>query len=388
MTNDQNVKMLSDELHDLADDLAPSSSGARDRARRGIARRTRNRRAAIGAAAAVVVVATTAVVAIGREPGTERRPLGTTPNRSATTRPEVTAPTSAPPGQPTPGSPVLASVPPMGDLTPLPSSYAKTFPWGIGPGEVAFHTPQGEGVSGGPVAFSADAAGDIVMLDHSSGRLVRLRNGLDSTDPIAVSPAVTAAVFDGEGRVIVATVRDVAVYLPSGARQRDFGQMSTTPITRLQVEGNLVFSVSETSQYTLLLADPGTGYVPMHRDLEQMQVIVTPDRHVVTMSILGSDAQYQIASADAVRHVEAERLLPDHTLVFVLTLDSGVGAPLTPIKYVVGQIDSKGHARYRTVSATAGYLVNGPKFVVNDDGLAVMGSTTTAGVTVTYYPFN
>lgn len=393
MTNDHNVKTLGDELHDLADGIAPSPAAARDRARRGIARHTRNRRAALGAGVAVVIIATTTVFAVGRTDRDSQRPLGTTPRVTVSTPPNVvvttTTPTTAPPGQPTPGSPVLASVPPIGDLTAMPSAYAKAFPWGTGPGEVAFHTPQGEGASGGPVAFTADAAGNIVMLDHSSGRIVRLENGLASSDPIAVSPAVTAAVFDSKGRVIVATVKDVTVYGPRvGDLQQSFGAMASEPITRLQVVGNLVFSVSEASQYTLLLADDGTEYVPMHRDVEPMQVIVTPDRHAVTMNVSGGVAQYEIASADAIRNVDAERVLADHTLVFVLTLESGVGVDPVPTKYVVGRIDAEGHARYQTVSATAGYLVNGPGFVINDDGLAVMSSTTAGGVTVSYYPFN
>jgi hypothetical protein len=406
MTSDDNVKTLSNELHELADDLAPSSSNARDRARRGIARHSRNRRAALGAGVAVVVIATTTVFAVGRTDRDSQRPLGTTPRVTVPTPPNVvvtsTAPTTAPPGQPTPGSPVLASVPPIGDLTAMPSSYAKTFPWGTGPGEVAFHTPQGEGASGGPVAFSADAAGNIVMLDHSSGRIVRLQNGTDSSNPIAVSPAVTAAVFDSEGRVIVATVGDVAVYLPSGALQHDFSTVSQTPITRLQIVGKYVFSVSDTYQRTALLQDNGTGYSPPEGDFQggpqpprqpdprEIEVIVNPDRHVVIMSVsgTGTGTQYEIATADAIRTVDAERVLADGTLVFVLTLDSGVGTDPVPTKYVVGRIDAEGHARYQTVSASAGYLVNGPGFVINDDGLAVMGSTAAGGATVSYYPFN
>ncbi len=391
MTNEHNVKTLGDELHDLAADLSPSDSGARDRARRNIARHSRNRRAALASGAAVVVIAAVAVIAVDRDPSTALRPLGTTPGDTGSAPSNVvvtsTAPTTAPPGRPTPGSPVLASVPPIGDLTAMPSSYSRTFPWGTGPGQVAFHTPQGEGASGGPVAFSADAAGTIAMLDHSTGRLVRLQNGADSSDPIAVSPAVTAAVFDSRGNIIVATVGDVAVYLPSRALQKDFGTLSTAAIMRLQIVGNLVFSVSESNRYTLLLSDDGTGYVRAHRDVEPMQVIVTPDRHVVTMSVLGNDAQYQIASADAIRNVQSERLLSDGTLVFVLTLDSGVGTDPVPTRYVVGRIDAEGHARYQTVSATTGYLVNGPAFVINNDGLAVMGSTIGGGTTVTYYPF-
>jgi hypothetical protein len=388
MTSDHNVKTLGDELHDLAADLAPSASGARDRARRGIARHTRNRRAALASGAAVVVIAAVTVIAVDRDPSAARRPAGTTRSVASTTAPSTsTAPTTAAPGQPTPGSPVLASVPPIGDLTALPSSYTKTFPWGTGPGEVAFHTPQGEGASGGPVAFSADSGGTIALLDHSAGRLVRLQNGADSSDPIAVSPAVTAAVFDSRGNIIVATVGDVAVYLPSRVLQNDFGALSTTAIMRLQVVGNLVFSVSENSQYTLLLADDGTGYAPAHRDVEPMQVIITPDRHAVTMSGLHGDTQYEIASADAIRAVDTERVLSDGTLAFVLTLDSGVGTDPGPTTYVVGRIDAEGHARYQTVSATAGYLVNGPELVLNNDGLAVMGSTTAGGATVAYYPF-
>ena len=57
MTNDNDVNLLSDELHELADGIAPSVV-ARYVPRRGsIARRARNRRAAVSAPPQVVVVA-------------------------------------------------------------------------------------------------------------------------------------------------------------------------------------------------------------------------------------------------------------------------------------------------------------------------------------------
>jgi len=233
-----------------------------------------------------------------------------------------------------------------------------------------------------------------VMLDHSSGRIVRLENGADSTHPIAVSPAVTAAVFDSRGDVIVATVDDVAVYLPIGVLQSDFGKMSTAPITRLQIVGKLVFSVSDTNQRVALLADDGQGYYPVQSDIDGRQTdphevqVDVPNQHAVTMSVLGTATEYEIATAAAVARVDAVRSLPDGTLVFVLEFEQGTQIPDQPTTYVVGRIDADGHARYQTVSATTGYLVNGPGFVINDDGLAVMGSTTTGGATVTYYPFN
>jgi len=391
MTNDHNVKMLSDELHDLADDITHSSSAARDRARRGIARHTRNRRTAIGSAAAVVVIAATAVVAVDRGPGAARPPTGTTRVVTATTEPPVTAPTTTvPAGAPAPGSPVLSRVPPIADLAAMSPIYARTFPWGTGPDQVAYSAPHGEGVSGGPVTFTADAAGNIVMLDHSSGRLVRLRNGAGSADPIGVTPAVTAAVFDAQGRVIVATVSDLAVFGPQGQPEGTWTAMSKAgaAITSLEVAGRRVYSVDRNRTRTVLLRDDGSGYVAV-RDAapETASITVTLGAVDLRMTVTNG-TEYELQKTATLNEVRAVKLLSDGSLVFVLGFEQhGLTNPDAPLTYVVGRIDRQGHARYQTVAVPTGYLLS-PGFVINDDGLAVMGSTTAGGATVTYYPFN
>jgi hypothetical protein len=69
-------------------------------------------------------------------------------------------------------------------------------------------------------------------------------------------------------------------------------------------------------------------------------------------------------------------------------VQSGSGHEDDAMSYVLGRIDRAGHAKYTTFAAATGYLIHGPELVVNDDGLGVLGSTTTDGVTVSYYPFD
>jgi hypothetical protein len=393
MTNDHDMKLLSDELHDLAGDIAPSSSAAaRDRARRGIARHSRNRRTAVAAAGVVVVVAAAAFVAVDRDTKDSRRPIGTT-TPSVSVAPTTTSTSTLP------GSPILSTIPTLGDLPTATASYSKTFPWGTADDQVAFHTPQGEGVSGGPVAFTADAAGNIVMLDHSNSRLVRFEHGSASTVPIALaSPAVTAAAFDDRGRVIVATVADLAVFGPQGQAEGSWSAISKDgdAINHLEVDGNRVYALptysADQSFRTLLLRDDGSGYVPVRDSAQKIGVIdvgMTPTdgpgaRRTLRLTVSASGKEYRVTTPDSILDLRALRLLPDGSVTFVLRLEHD---PPDPTKYVLGRIDSVGSAHYATVSASDGYLVNGPGFVINDDGVAVMRSTTTGGVTVSYYPF-
>jgi hypothetical protein len=103
MTNDRETKFLSDELHELAGGVPTrGGSAARDRARRGIARHQRNRRAAVGAATGVVVLAALFVV-VDRAPSRATPPAATNPAASTTTptsRP--TTPNTSSPSAPTP----------------------------------------------------------------------------------------------------------------------------------------------------------------------------------------------------------------------------------------------------------------------------------------------
>ena len=249
---DDDMKFLGDELHELADGISPSSSSAaRDRARHGIARRARNRRAAAGAAGVVVLVAGTVFFAVDRDTKDSRRPLGTTTS-SESTAPTSTSSTAAP-STTVPGSPIVSTIPALGELPAATASYAQGFSWvsdrgrGGGPndGNVAFRTPQGEGASGGPLAFTATADLNIAMLDHSSSRIVRYSHGASPAVHLSLtSPAVTAAAFDSKGRVIVATVGDIAVFHADGSLLAEFPAMSIDAITQLEVDGGgLVYSV-------------------------------------------------------------------------------------------------------------------------------------------------
>jgi hypothetical protein len=275
------------------------------------------------------------------------------------------------------------------------SLYRKTFPWGTAYNEVAFHTPAGEGASGGPMAFTADAAGNIVLLDQSNSRLVRQTSGTGSTADVALaSPAVTAAAFDSRGRVIVASLADVAVFGPTGHAE---GAWKALPVAggridRLEIDRNTVYAVdySATLQRTRtpLLRDDGSGYARVADTAPEPDPIVVDevaDLNFGVIQITAGGRNYRISTA--LKDLRSVRLLPDRALVFVVgTVQSGSGHA-APVRYTLVRIDADGHAHYGTITASVGYLNGGPAFDITNDGVAVMGSTTAGGVTVSYYRF-
>jgi hypothetical protein len=385
MTTDRDTDLLASELHDLVDGITPSSAAAaRDRARRGIARRQRNRRASIAAGGVVVLVAATVLVTVDRNQKDSQRPIGTTSPSTSTATTTRTTINTAPPG-----SPILSSIPPVSELPAARTSYSQAFAWGTGGDQVAFHTPQGEGASGGPAAFSADGAGNIAMLDHSNSRIVHFEQHAYPPTHIALaSPAVTAAVFDRNGRVFVATVHDVAVFGPHGDSEGSWNGISNDMISGLEVVDNHLYATNGNSR-TLLLRPSGPGYAPVdHAAPEpapiQVSGIDDTRAHLLTVSAAGREYRISTGLTDLL----TVKLLPDGSLVFVVgPVQSDSGHQNEPLTYVLGRIDRAGHAKYTTFAAATGYLIHGPELVVNSDGVAVMGSTTTGGVTVSYYPF-
>jgi hypothetical protein len=384
MTTDDDMRTLHDDLHELADAVAPASaSTARDRARRGIARRARNRRAAVGAGAAVVLIAATVFFAVDRDTKDSQRPIGTT-TPSVTSAPTTTSTTTTT----VPGSPILGTIPAVSDLPAATASYAKTFGWGTGDDQVAFHTPQGEGVSGGPIAFDADGAGNITILDQSNSRVVHFERVASPAQHIALAdPGVSAAVFDDNNRVVVAN-SELAVFSfwPRGQKEDAWDPLGS--IGRLEVDAGTVYEVHDNTRLPRLRFD-GSRYVPVANPTlipTAVQVDVVSDRHIAAMTATASGQQYRIATADSILGLHEVKQYPFGPLVFVLAFEqSNTDQPDT---YVIGRIDRDGNALYQTVHASWGYLVNGPQFVLNGLGVAVMDSTTTGGVTVSYYPFD
>ncbi len=394
MTTDHDAELLASELHELVDGIAPDRGAGLHRTQRAIARRARNRRATMGAAgAAVALVAAIVFVAVDRDTESSQRPTGTTTTPTAAT-PVTPAPTTS---TTVPGSPILSTIPAVDQLPAAKASYRKTFAWGTADDEVAFHTPQGEGASGGPLAFTATGFGDIQLLDHSTSRIVRFSHGASSATQIALaSPAVTAAAFDVNGHVIVATVGDVAEFGPDGTRLGNWPGISQVPITSLSIIDDFVYSVTDHNTRTPLLREigPNFTYTRLFNAVPE-PTPVTVDIHpeesrTFTLKVSATGREYRITASDAFVAVRSARLLRDGTLAFVLQFPSSDNgqSPDSPSTYLLGRIDAAGHAQYRTITASIGYLVNGPEFVIGDDALAVMSSTTTGGVTVSYYLFD
>jgi hypothetical protein len=391
MTNDRDTDLLGSELHDLVDGIAPDRAAGMHHAHRAIARRARNRRLSAGAAGtALALVAATVFVVVDRaDRDATVGPAATTtqssvPTSSTTVPPPTTRAT-------VPGSPIESGLPELTQIPAAKAAYSKTFAWGAADNEVAFHTPQGEGASGGPLAFTATAFGDVQLLVHSTSRIVRFYHGVPSATHIALaSPAVTAAAFDGNGHVIVATVGDLAEFGPDGARLGNWPGISPVAITELSIVDDFVYSVTDHSTRTPLLRQigPNFTYSRLFNTVPE-PIPVTVDNNaarLVIFTVTDGGRQYRITTANTFIGVLSPRLFPDGTLAFVLQLPSA--GPDSPTTYVLVRIDPDGGSHYETFTASMGYLVNGPEFVIRDDALAVMSSTTTGGVNVSYYPFD
>jgi hypothetical protein len=257
-------------------------------------------------------------------------------------------------------------------------------------------------VSGGPIAFEADGAGNIMMLDQSNSRVVHFEQHSYPAEHLALaSPAVTAAAFDQYGHLFVATVTDLAVFGPQGQAEGSWTGISKTSITSLEVVDHRVYAL-DVSPYRsaerrntrrLLLRPSGSGYVAVRDSAPEpadiaVDVNIDTAPHVVTMRVSASGRQYRISTTNPITFVRAVRLQADGTLTFVLGLECCGQGPDQPGKFVLGRISRSGLAHYETIPVSVGYLVNGPGFVINGDGVAVMSSTTTGGVTVSYYRFN
>jgi hypothetical protein len=407
MTTEPDADALASGLQDLAGGITPDHRAGIARARRTIARRARNRRIMVGgiAAIAVIAVGTTALALAGRSPDHSARPLDQNPQPIVTSEPSSTSVTTTTTA-PTTTSTLSGTIVPSGGIfriTPIqpdtPSAtpvYTQDFPWGRGPGQVAFSVPKGEGASGGPAAFTATADGTVALFDQSNARIVtRSASNPASSLPLGLVSGVTAATFDARGRLIVALYNDLAVYGPDGTKQAAFPGPgpSGTEITRLVVYGATVYSVAPDLSLTAVLRDDGTGYSPTHDaalEAAALTITIEPGHHVAGIAVAGGGRQYGIGGPDAllIRDVPAARLLPDGSLVFAMGFYEGASPPPDqPEIYIVGRIHSGDHMRFDVVRPSAGYLVNGPEFVLDNDGYAVLGSTIASGATVSYYRY-
>ncbi|HEX4491090.1 MAG TPA: hypothetical protein VH914_07795 [Acidimicrobiia bacterium] len=403
MTDDP--RSLRAELHDLASDVAASSGAttrARDRAHRGIVRHRRNQRAAVAGLATVVVLAgVTAAFALGHDSRHSAPPAHDTttvaPSTTTTTAVANTAPPSTLPF--VNRSPY--AVPSVDQLTPANAVYSAPFAWGKADNQVSFATTGGEGASGGPAAFLADRVGNKELFDHSNGRLVFEPKGMAPyTRTLDLpSPAVTAAVFDGNAqhRLIAAFYNDLVVYDAfDGSKIGSFpGAGPSGPeITRLVVARSTVYSVAEDGALTAELHDDGSGYVPASDNAPLEPGAITITFHApasqLDLSVSGNGRQYSFTGTDSVSTIDvrAARALPDGSLVLVLTaVQSDVSDPDRPRMYEIVRVDASGNATYTRVDAPVGYLIYGAEFVIDDTGVAAMSSTITGGVTISYYPF-
>jgi hypothetical protein len=292
------------------------------------------------------------------------------------------------------------AVPPVGQLPLARAAYTVPFAWGRGDGQVAFAVQGGEGASGGPATFLADRRGEIVLFDHSNARiLVRSDGEAPFTRTVDMpSPAVTAAVFDSHARLIAAFYNDLVVFdAQNGATLGSFpGAGPSGPeITRLAVVGSTVYSVAEDGTLTAELHDDGAGYhrAPGNTPLERGAVTLAFHQSSSTLDVevAGSGRHYTFTftgtGAAGIADVPAARALPDGSLVLVVS-SARHGMPnLDQVRqYEIVRVDATGHASSTRVDASGGYLTNGAEFAIAEDGVAVMSSTATGGVTVSYYP--
>ena len=318
MTSDHDRDALASELHDLAGAIEPDPPAKCAAPQRHRPPPTRHRRASMSGAALVAIAAIT-FVAVARSTDDESAgPVGTTSQPSVTSS-SSTSTSTTPSVTTAPGSPILTTIPPLSELPAAHASYSQAFAWGTGDDQVAFHTPHGEGASGGPVAFSADAAGNIAMLDHSNARIVHFeQHAYPPTNIALASPAVTAAVFDRTGRVFVATVHDVAVFGPQGESEGSWNGISNDMISGLEVVDNHLYATNGNTR-TLLLRPSGLGYAPVANATPErapIQVSGANDTqaHLLTVSAAGTEYRISTGLTDLL----TVKLLPDGSLVFVV----------------------------------------------------------------------
>jgi hypothetical protein len=345
--------------------------------------RLRRNRIFIGAAAALlaVIVAVAGSVAASSPPDQRGRIIVTNP-ASTTTKPttEVTIPPTVP-----------VSLRPLGQIPNAEPLYAQRFTWGTGQGSVGFEAGN-QSAPVGPLAFTADARGNVVIFDVVNRRLVERIDTHEVPYPVDTSGfGPDPAVIDTQGRLITVDGRGGLIVVRSGERlahyeAADLPAASDTSWS-LVADGRDVLADSHNNSRLRLLHDDGTGYAPA-RDAKW-----EPDP--VYVNVRGRDhptiGEFSLRAPWLVDVLPARHLLTDGTIVAVLTVHDP--SNVTPIgdpgeyAHLILAIDRLGHAAVARFPAPNAYMDTGPVFQLTDDYFAVMSDTAQSGVTVAAYRY-
>ena len=186
----------------------------------------------------------------------------------------------------------------------------------------------------------------------------------------------------------MATVGDVAEFSPDGTRLGNWPGLSQVPITS-SIVGDFVYSVSDPSTRTPLLRETGPNftYSPLFNAAPETAPVTFDNNVMLTRDLHGDRRREAVPiTTDTLSgsgHAAVARTGRWHSCC-----NAHDRHRLADDLRARSHRPRRRHGHYETITAPMGYLVNGPEFVINDDALAVMSSTTTGGVTVSYYPFD
>ena len=276
--------------------------------------------------------------------------------------------------------------------------YERRFPWGRGPGSVGGE-PGHQSAPVGPLAFTADRDGNIVIFDVVNGRLVERLNGR------ATTYAVDTRGFDPEPAI------------PDGGASTDYdrwpgrpGQVFGTDGTPLRhfrrgtflwaVRRGLlarhrgthdVYADSDHSRAILLLHDDGTGYqLTSSATWEPDRVSVQVGHDAEDATIGRADGSRYSLRAVAHRRVARESVATRwhhrHHRSGRRTLEFRAQHPVAYYHLLIA-IDRHGHAALQQFPAPNSYMDTGPIFELTDTYFGVMSDTEHDGVTIAVYPY-
>jgi hypothetical protein len=383
---------LDQTLSDLIGSSAPTIADV-DGAYRLIVDRARGRvahRRLVASAVTMALVAAIIVASLLATSSSPRRDSIVVAGQTSTSSPAAATTT--------PRAPMRVALPTLDQIPHAIPLYEQRFPWGRGPGSVGGE-PGNQSAPVGPLAFSADRAGSIVIFDVVNGRLVERLDGRTTTyavDTRGFGP--DPAVVDAQHRLITTDGRGgLVVFAADGTRLRhhppsDFPALGGRPGPTLVTDGRDVYATDHNNARLLLLHADGAGYQPAPSATWE------PDRINVQGSRGPGDAtigrwdgsRYSLRAPWHIAAFLATRLRPDGTIITVLRVDAPSNAVLnSPGAYynLIVAIDRDGNAALRQFPAPNSYMDTGPIFELTDTYFGVMSDTEPDGVTIAVYPY-
>jgi hypothetical protein len=296
----------------------------------------------------------------------------------------------------TPRAPMPVALPALDQIPHALPLYERRFPWGKSPGSVGGE-PGHQSAPDGPLAFSADRDGNIVIFDFVNRRLVERLDGRATTYAVDTrSFGPDPAVVDAQHRLITSDGRGgLVVFAADGTQLRhyppsDFPGIGGQNIPTLVNDGRYVYAAINNAR-VLLLHDDGTGYQPAPTatwEPDRINVQVSNGPADATIG-RGDGSRYSLRTPWHIAVIPATRLLPDGTIIAVLVVyEPSDAIPKDPDAYyhLIVAIDRDGHAALRQFPGPSSYM-DGPIYELTDSYFGVMSDTEADGVNIALYPY-